>query len=61
MDNEMEPEQFGKLSPLGYVVLQSEPITEADGNMWMAMVANFMPQEIFRNYRWIPLVPGDGN
>lgn len=55
------PPPEGKLVPLGHVVLQSCPLTEEEGKMWLTMIANVLPSEVFTLYSWLPIQPGPTN
>lgn len=53
-----------KLVPLGYIVVQSMPLTEKEGEIWLTMIARTMPPEIvslFTQSAWVPIIPGDLN
>lgn len=52
-----EPE----MPQMGYMVIQSAPLTEAEGQMWLGMVARCFPDEMFTKFSWLPILPGDPN
>lgn len=56
-----DPIPTPQLVPLGYIVLQSLPVTEEEGKIWLQMIAKSLPSEIFTQYSWLPIQPGDPN
>ena len=46
-----------KLVPLGTVILQSMPLSEEEGRIWLEMIAKTLPSEIFTHYSWVPILP----
>ena len=44
---------------LGFIILQSAPLTKEEGQTWLAMVANCLPSEIFTQYSWVPFTKPD--
>lgn len=59
IDELLPPDQ--KLVPLGYIVLQSGPLTEEEGKIWLTLVSKVLPSEIFTHYSFVPIIPGDSN
>ena len=49
-----------KLVPLGYVVIQSKPVTELEGEILRIALAKILP-ETFTSYSWLPIIPGESN
>lgn len=58
----MEEQQ--KLVPLGYIILQSFPVTEEEGEAWETLFRKCLPPEackLFTQVSWVPIMPGDSN
>ena len=51
----------GSLPPLGHIILQSTPVTKEEGEVWLSMIAQVLPSEIFTHYSWVPFAPGKTN
>jgi hypothetical protein len=60
IDEHCEPFE-GKLVPLGHIVVQSQPLTQAEGDFWLNILAKNLPAELFSHYSWLPILPGDSN
>lgn len=56
-----DPLPTPQLARLGHVVLQSLPVTEEEGKVWLNMIAKTLPSEFFTHFSWLPMQPGDPN
>jgi hypothetical protein len=54
-EREIIPPPEGKMEELGHVILQSRPVTKAEGDAWLKFIAGVLPAEIFVAYSWVPL------
>jgi hypothetical protein len=58
---EIIPPPEGKLVQLGTLVIQSHPLSQFDGSVWLSTLTNVLDgagveaSDLIANYSWIPL------